>query len=146
LPTFNGATGEPLKRLLAPWSVKLLRRKLLSLLSEWVDVQFDKSLSQISTAAGCVTATFTDGSHAKGNLLIGADGTKSIVRQFLFGAEEAALIPSHVVMSAVIRTLSKETAVKLAALRPIHSMVSSEGIVRLYLAKQFIPISWAPSL
>jgi 2-polyprenyl-6-methoxyphenol hydroxylase-like FAD-dependent oxidoreductase len=91
-------------------------------------VQFKRSFSQISTAAGCVTATFTDGSHAKGNLLIGADGTKSIVRQFLFGAEEAGLIPSHVVMSAVIRTLNKETAVKLTALRPIHSM----GFIRRY--------------
>ena len=125
LPTFNGASGEPLKRVPAPWSIRLQRRKLLRLLSEGIDVQFNKRLSQIDVDedVGCVTASFEDSTQETGNLLIGADGTKSIVRQFLLGVEEAALIPSPVVMSAVITTLSKEAAVKLTALHPIHSMV-----------------------
>ena len=38
-------------------------------------------------------AQFEDGTEVTGDLLIGADGANSKVREFLFGAEEAALQP-----------------------------------------------------
>lgn len=39
MPVFNGETGELMKDLPAPWSLRLKRKKLISLLSKDVDIQ-----------------------------------------------------------------------------------------------------------
>jgi 2-polyprenyl-6-methoxyphenol hydroxylase-like FAD-dependent oxidoreductase len=57
-----------------------------------------------------VTAHFEDGTEATANLLIGAEGAHSRVRDFLLGPETAALNPSPVVASLVLTTLNTEAA------------------------------------
>jgi 2-polyprenyl-6-methoxyphenol hydroxylase-like FAD-dependent oxidoreductase len=60
----------------------VLRNLLLSELEE--KVEFGKRLERFEVRDDGVVAYFTDGSTAKGELLIGADGVKSVVRrQFL---------------------------------------------------------------
>ena len=47
------------------------------------DYRFGMSLERIEQDAGGVTAVFADGSRAKGDLLVGADGIRSTVRELL---------------------------------------------------------------
>ncbi|TAQ87030.1 hypothetical protein B7494_g4654 [Chlorociboria aeruginascens] len=118
LPVYNGQTGELMKELPAPWSLRIHRRKWLKMLSTDIDIQFGKRLESIERSEESVTITFTDGTKATGNLLIGADGAHSVVREYLFGVEEAASIPSPVVASATICKISREASLKLRALHP----------------------------
>jgi 2-polyprenyl-6-methoxyphenol hydroxylase-like FAD-dependent oxidoreductase len=48
-----------------------------------IRIERDKRLTQISTNSGAVTAMFSDGSRACGDVLIGADGLRSVVRTVL---------------------------------------------------------------
>lgn len=81
-------------------------------------IQFGKRLRSIEKGEGSVTLTFEDGTQETGNLLIGAEGAHSPTREFLFGAEKAALIPSPVVASVTICKISREASLKL---RDLHS-------------------------
>jgi 2-polyprenyl-6-methoxyphenol hydroxylase-like FAD-dependent oxidoreductase len=49
-----------------------------------IPVQYSKRLQGIVSNGGGVTVTFTDGSHAEGDLLIGADGIHSETRRIAF--------------------------------------------------------------
>lgn len=51
--------------------------------------QFNKKLVSVTSTGSEVTATFDDGSIEKGNLIVGSDGSRSKVREFLVGAEAA---------------------------------------------------------
>lgn len=62
-----------------------LQRLLLSALGE-TRVRLGKSLSHVEEADEHVTAHFADGTTARGDLLIGADGLHSVVRAQLHGA------------------------------------------------------------
>ena len=48
------------------------------------DYHFGMSLERIEQDAGGVTAVFADGSRARGDLLVGADGVRSTVREIIF--------------------------------------------------------------
>lgn len=60
-----------------------------------------------------VTATFEDGSKATGDLLVGVDGSKSIVRKYLLGPEIAALQPLPIMGLRATFTFSSEIAKKI---------------------------------
>lgn len=49
-----------------------------------ISIMFNKKLSDIKQDTDYVTAIFEDGSHARGSLLIGADGIHSAVRKVIF--------------------------------------------------------------
>lgn len=94
----NGKTNEELTRVPMPNVWRLKRSAFRALLVEGLDVQYGKKLSTIShnpndNGEPTVTATFEDGSSATGNLLVGADGARSKVREYLLGPEKTALQP-----------------------------------------------------
>ncbi|WP_409345533.1 FAD-dependent monooxygenase [Paenibacillus sp. MBLB4367] len=62
-----------------------LRGILSDVLAPGTDVQFNKKLENWVQNKGKVTVTFADGTRAEGDLLIGADGLHSTVREGLFG-------------------------------------------------------------
>lgn len=67
---------------------RVARTKLINLLMKGIDVNFSKTLSDITwpeAGGDTVVARFEDGTTAEGNLLVGADGGKSMVRQLLCG-------------------------------------------------------------
>jgi salicylate hydroxylase len=52
-------------------------------------VHLAKAVNNIDVREDGVTLYFADGTHAQGDLLVGADGVKSTVRRCLFGDDEA---------------------------------------------------------
>jgi 2-polyprenyl-6-methoxyphenol hydroxylase-like FAD-dependent oxidoreductase len=58
-------------------------------LADRVELRFDESIGGIAQDRDGVTATLTDGSRIRADLLVGADGLHSTVRQLIFGPEEA---------------------------------------------------------
>lgn len=57
------------------------------MIESWGDdnIHFGKRLASVAQAGDTVTATFTDGSTATGDLMIAADGTHSVAREYVLG-------------------------------------------------------------
>ena len=64
-------------------AVQFLRSELRSLLQDGVDIKWNKRLVMFEDNGDQVVAHFEDGSHAGGDLLVGCDGGRSIVRELL---------------------------------------------------------------
>lgn len=80
---------EALRRYGAPY-YHIHRADLLSILSNALPprtLQLGKEFASLTQSGDAVTVTFTDGSKAWGDLLIGADGIHSQVREQLFGPD-----------------------------------------------------------
>ncbi|CZR67712.1 uncharacterized protein PAC_17611 [Phialocephala subalpina] len=123
MPVHNGETGELMKNLPAPWSLRLKRKKWLEMIQKDVDIKWGKRLKSIETGANnTVTATFEDGSKETGNLLVGCEGAHSLTREYLFGPKEAALLPSPCVASVTITKLSRQASIDLRALHPRYTI------------------------
>ncbi|KAL5362631.1 FAD/NAD(P)-binding domain-containing protein [Aspergillus floccosus] len=79
-------TGQPKESWPIPANAasRVSREKLLALLMRNLDIQWSKQLADISHPSdSSVTAHFTDGSCATGDLLVGCDGARSMVRRLL---------------------------------------------------------------
>jgi salicylate hydroxylase len=51
-------------------------------------IRLEKTCSGVETRNGAGVARFTDGTEVEADIIIGADGIRSVVRQVLFGADE----------------------------------------------------------
>jgi 2-polyprenyl-6-methoxyphenol hydroxylase-like FAD-dependent oxidoreductase len=71
--------------------IRVSRRRMRALCSEGLIIKYGKTLTDIAYGANGtgVTAHFADGTTAKGDILIGADGPRSKVRELLLGTEKA---------------------------------------------------------
>lgn len=122
LPYINGKTGELIGEVPTKVISRLSRRKLRRFLTkgENLNIEYDKRLSSVSTdkAAGTVNVTFTDGTSATGNHLVGADGSHSMVREFLLGPALAA--PQTTGLTLINFSGAKYTAEQALAARAIN--------------------------
>ncbi|KAM0799790.1 hypothetical protein BDR22DRAFT_898727 [Usnea florida] len=116
----NGKTADELVR--TPMSIvyRFKRPAFRALIAEGLDVQYGKKLNAISNVpndrgGSTVIATFEDGSNMAGDLLVGADGAKSKVREFLLGPEKAALQPLPIVGCHAASTFPRDVAQKMVA-------------------------------
>ncbi|KAF5361511.1 hypothetical protein D9758_006216 [Tetrapyrgos nigripes] len=116
LPQYNTETGELIKNIPTPYSMRLQRRKFLRILSQGIDIRYGKRLAEVKTGS-TVVATFEDGTKEEGKLLIGCDGAHSRIRKFLLGPEQAAMRQLPLLCNAALTSLPKETAL---ALRKVH--------------------------
>ncbi|KAF2170151.1 hypothetical protein M409DRAFT_19757 [Zasmidium cellare ATCC 36951] len=91
IPYFHGASGEILKRVTTKEINRVSRKKLRKFLSEGEDLnlEFNKRVQGVEVKDDIVKVTFEDGTTATGNMLIGADGSNSKVREFLVGHDAA---------------------------------------------------------
>ncbi|KAF2087053.1 FAD/NAD(P)-binding domain-containing protein, partial [Saccharata proteae CBS 121410] len=119
----NGLTGELMKEVPTPFNLRLRRKKFIELISEGIDIRYGKRLASFTTSPSTVTATFEDDTEHTADLLIGAEGAHSVVRDVLLGPEKAALHPSPIVASVTIATLPEEMAVRLRRGLPRYSTV-----------------------
>ncbi|MFD3745393.1 FAD-dependent oxidoreductase [Nocardia sp. NPDC058633] len=64
-----------------------LEAALYDAAAEVVDIRFGTTVRALAQTAEEVTVTLTDGTHRRSELLVGADGVHSRVRELVFGAE-----------------------------------------------------------
>ena len=83
--------------------------------------QCGKKLSDIRVEGSAVTAIFEDGSTEIGDFLVGADGSRSKVRQILVGAEAAK--PEELPFTMINYSAAKYTAEQARLLRTVHPIV-----------------------
>jgi flavin-dependent dehydrogenase len=99
----NSATGDVLKTIPTPNLKRVSRKKFRALCAEGIEVLWGKSLDDItydSDGEG-LTAHFNVLKYY-GDVLVGADGPKSKVREILFGAEKARSTPMDIVYNMSI--------------------------------------------
>ncbi|KAH0559497.1 hypothetical protein GP486_003988 [Trichoglossum hirsutum] len=119
-PILNSQTGEVLKNMPLPRTVRVSRRKMRTLCTEGIDIQYGKTLSDITydpSGVG-VTAVFADGTTAKGSVLVGCDGPRSKVRELLVGPEKAA--PSMLEVTHNNMAIEYRDAEKSLFMRKVH--------------------------
>jgi len=89
----NLRTRHALHRTSVPagWKgARMSRVKFLELIMTGLNVEYSKRLSNITFPNDDTVCThFEDGQNVTGDLLVGADGSKSAVRRFLYGAENS---------------------------------------------------------
>lgn len=112
MPIRNGETGELLKSVPIPYNIRLARKRFLRLMSTGIDIQYNKRIKNVSSNGTQATATFEDNTSSTGDLLIGAEGAHSVVRNFLVGPEKGAAISLPLVASATMAKLPKSAALK----------------------------------
>lgn len=98
LPIYNGKTGDLIMEMGADRPMRVSRKKMRNLFSETIDVQYGKQVVQAyviedssSHDNGRVKVEFKDGDHAVGDLIVGTDGAKSLLRESIVGFEDAQL-------------------------------------------------------
>ncbi|CAL8584300.1 hypothetical protein XPA_009904 [Xanthoria parietina] len=121
-PIINGQTGEILMKLPTPNVVRLNRSKFRALIAEGLDIQYGKRLRDIQCPSGTDTVIvhFEDNTTVTGNLLIGADGANSRVREFLLGREKAALQPLAVFGCGAVESLSADISRKIRDINDLY--------------------------
>lgn len=93
LAVLNAATGEVLARmggvpLGSPgFFLRANRARLRKYLAQNVPILFNKNFESCTKDGAGVTAHFSDGTSARGSLLVGADGSSSKVRHHFLGPE-----------------------------------------------------------
>jgi hypothetical protein len=117
LPCLNGVTGDLLFKSPMPGSRRVSRQRLRKVLSEGLDVQWDKTLVDISSTPDHVTLTFADSSSVQADFVLGTDGSSSALRSLLFhGNPKAHAVPSGYYLATAI--LRHDDAAKV---EPVHS-------------------------
>lgn len=124
LKFLNGATGEHIGGATVDYFHRLRRSKLRDLLSEGVDIKFNKRLATItySTDGKLVTAHFEDGTSATGRILIGADGARSAARRNVVRAGPEAAAPRRLPICATFiqHRYTREQALHLRQFHPLY--------------------------
>lgn len=98
LPVHNGKTGELILEMVGEKPMRVSRKKMRNLFMEGIDVQFGKSVETCGVIddekdenKGRVRVRFADGTDAVGDVVVGCDGAKSVVRQSIVGIDAAQL-------------------------------------------------------
>ncbi|KAL8731725.1 MAG: hypothetical protein Q9181_004193 [Wetmoreana brouardii] len=139
---YNSSTNELLKEISSADMKRLSRRKLRSLCIEGLDVKWGKTLTNLSYGEDGkgVTAHFADGSSYEGDLVLGADGPRSTVRESLLGAEAAQSKPCGIVQNmTLVKYGDAEKALHVRSGGPLFYLgYNPSGIVN-YISVQDIP-------
>ncbi|KAK5659939.1 hypothetical protein OQA88_13404 [Cercophora sp. LCS_1] len=103
LPCLNGVTGDLMFKSPMPGSRRVSRQRLRKVLSEGLDVQWDKKLVDLSSTPDHVTLSFADGSTVQADFVLGTDGPSSAVRSLLFHDDpKASIVPSGYYLATAI--------------------------------------------
>ena len=160
LSFIQGATGETMVAFTFGPFYRLRRSKLRGLLSQELDVQYNKRLSNVTYAEDgeSITAHFTDNTSAIGCMLVGADGARSTTRQCLL-PDRGAINRIPYAATFVQRRFTKEQALYLRKFHPLFLASAHPGNHFAFFGMQdavdpddpsswtfFFYISWRASL
>lgn len=118
----QGDNGNTISTIPVSNFYRLRRSKLRELLSQDLDIRYEKRLVHVTYAEDgrSVTAHFSDGTSATGSMLIGADGARSATRQCLLGRELALVKKIPYCATFVECKFSKEQALFLRSFHPLY--------------------------
>lgn len=119
----NGRTGELIRGVEVERFYRLRRSKLQALLSEGLDIEWEKEMVDIihlEDEKG-VKAIFEDGTEVTGSMLVGADGTRSSVRSLLVGCDSAKPTPIDFATTMCFSKYSRDRALFLRS-APHHPL------------------------
>jgi 2-polyprenyl-6-methoxyphenol hydroxylase-like FAD-dependent oxidoreductase len=121
LAFLNGSTGEVMNAPEIPYFHRLRRSKLRALLTDGLDIRWNKRLINLvyEHDGKTVTAVFEDGEHISGKLVIGADGARSKVRQLLLGPEASPVTRLPYSATFVQAKYTREQALFLRSFHPL---------------------------
>ena len=94
----NTCSGEFLKKIPTLGGRRVSRKRFRQVLSEGLNIEYDKAVTDISFPISGVQVHFADGTTVSGSLVVGADGGASKVRRLLL-ADEAEPVPLPIVMN-----------------------------------------------
>lgn len=112
---------------------RVSRRKLRNLCIDGLDIKWGKTLTGIkySDDGEKVTAHFADGTEYRGDLIVGADGPRSKVRELLLGTERARSQALGVVQNTtLVKYGTAEKALHVRSGNPLFYLgYNPDGIV-----------------
>ncbi|KAF2194145.1 FAD/NAD(P)-binding domain-containing protein [Zopfia rhizophila CBS 207.26] len=121
LPVYNGKTGELILEMKAERPCRVSRRKMRSLFSEGLDVQYGKEVVGIVEEGEKVRVRFKDGSEVVGDVVAGCDGARSRVRECIVGEERARLTEVPLSIFNFTQRFSREQALYLREKNPLFT-------------------------
>ncbi|KAK0382863.1 hypothetical protein NLU13_8779 [Sarocladium strictum] len=123
---FNGHNGEVLFR--SPPGVinRLLRHKFRKLLSTGVHICWNQEVGSVKADDDGVIITFDNGSTTTADVVVGADGPRSRMREILLGEDKARCVQSDFVCGYTSTVLGREKAELALQAHPAWTMAYSE--------------------
>ncbi|OJJ65499.1 hypothetical protein ASPBRDRAFT_201764 [Aspergillus brasiliensis CBS 101740] len=111
IPVVNGHNGKLLANVAMPSPRRIVRGKLRDLFRQGVEIEFGQALTDFHVGRDGVTAIFNNGEKtAKGTMLIGADGARSVVRGHLVEGEAQQLSKANIMILSAFPTFTKSQA------------------------------------
>lgn len=91
-PIIHGETGDLLAGVPYARGLRVPRSKMRGLCAEGIDVKYGMKLTNVlfHESGSALTAIFNDSVQVEGSLILGADGPRSTVRNFVMGNEDEA--------------------------------------------------------
>jgi 2-polyprenyl-6-methoxyphenol hydroxylase-like FAD-dependent oxidoreductase len=88
-----------------------LESALYEAVAEHIEIRFGTTVRAVIQEPGAVEATLSDGTHLRADLLIGADGVHSRIRELVFGPESDYLVElNHMVGAFPLDTVPEHVA------------------------------------
>lgn len=121
LKWLKGDTGETMAAFAFGPFYRLRRSKLRGLLSEGLDIRYEKHLVEVTYSHDrqSITAHFADGTTMAGSILVGADGARSTVRSQLLPPELSTIEKLPYAATFVQCRFTKEQALYLRSFHPL---------------------------
>ena len=122
LSFLNGSTSEVMSSPEIPNFHRLRRSKLRALLSEDLDVRWNKKLADIvyELDGKSITGIFEDGERMTGSLIVGADGARSVVRRKLLPRDASTNTRLPYSATFVQAKFTREQALFLRSFHPLY--------------------------
>ncbi|GAB5587699.1 hypothetical protein Unana1_02599 [Umbelopsis nana] len=123
----DGASGKVLMNLTPPakknkpHSYRMNRKRFREFLGKDLNIQWNKRLKEYEVSDDGVTVHFEDGSEARGDVLVGADGAKSRICKQLRGPDlESSILP--VTVMGFVPVVNGEVYKNIHAVSPTHGI------------------------
>ncbi|KAK0648396.1 hypothetical protein B0T16DRAFT_115082 [Cercophora newfieldiana] len=130
LPFYNGITGEVAVRITAQFR-RMSRRRLRQVCAKGLDIKWGVRVMDVRMEeSGPVSLVLSDGGIASADLVIGADGSSSRIRQWLVGEEAGRSIATDwTIGSGIVRYTAEQAKAMLAPSEICAACAGPNGLI-----------------